>query len=375
MEDLLEALRGGEPGALIDAIKKAARVLGSAEEDVGEGSPLVQAIARHRDHPEPKVREAIAEAYLHFPDASFEQTNTRLLQDPNEWVRIAAVRTYDERSRRQRIARQCEERSAEIHRLRARIKAAADGDAEVLRLADQLADRSVGQFVDRLLHEITKVTTPLDLALAEVQAHVRAGALDRLHLGRSADQARAALQVLLRIAKDAKSQAREAAPKFRAASVRGVVDEQTALFQKRIDPDRGRRLALEVEVDERLTFDVDRGLFAQALSNLLQNAAEAYAAAGDDPVVVRVSAEMREGGTLVAVAVTDRGVGIRASDVPNLGEPFHSSKGQGRGLGLLNVRKMVEMAHGGTLEIETERGVGTTMTLVVPRKQERGRRR
>jgi signal transduction histidine kinase len=58
-----------------------------------------------------------------------------------------------------------------------------------------------------------------------------------------------------------------------------------------------------------------------------------------------------------------------------LAEPFHSTKGEGRGFGLLNVLSTVETVHGGALVPESELGVGTKMTIVVPRKQKEPEKR
>jgi signal transduction histidine kinase len=52
-----------------------------------------------------------------------------------------------------------------------------------------------------------------------------------------------------------------------------------------------------------------------------------------------------------------------------VGEPFVSHEGTGRGLGVLNVKKMVEVVHGGVVKVESAVGSGTRVTVAVPRKQ------
>ena len=115
--------------------------------------------------------------------------------------------------------------------------------------------------------------------------------------------------------------------------------------------------------------EADRGLLGQAISNLLQNAVEAYAAEDEGAIRVDVRAEKRKAGTLVAITIEDRGRGIAREALAHLGEPFVSSKGVGRGLGMLNVKKMVEAVHGGSFEVESEKGGGTRVTIVLPRRQ------
>ncbi len=72
----------------------------------------------------------------------------------------------------------------------------------------------------------------------------------------------------------------------------------------------------------------------------------------------------------MAVVVEDAGSGVAESGLARLGEPFVRTKGRRRGLGVLNVKKMVESVHGGTFTLETIAG-GARATMAVPRKQPR----
>ena len=84
---------------------------------------------------------------------------------------------------------------------------------------------------------------------------------------------------------------------------------------------------------------------------------------------ITLEAERRDG-TLV-VRVSDTGIGIAASDIPRLGQPFtQASTGparryQGTGLGLSLVKALSEL-HQGSMEIASELGRGTTMTVRIP---------
>ena len=104
---------------------------------------------------------------------------------------------------------------------------------------------------------------------------------------------------------------------------------------------------------------------AVALDNLLDNAV-AYTERGG--VTIRVSADP----SWVTLAVTDTGVGIPAEDLPRVFERFYRvdrSRARmtgGTGLGLSLVRHIAERS-GGSVEIESKPGVGSTVTLVLPR--------
>jgi len=88
---------------------------------------------------------------------------------------------------------------------------------------------------------------------------------------------------------------------------------------------------------------------------------------------VFVGAKIVPGGDL-AIIVRDTGVGISAEDLPKIMEPFVQGDGSmtrnhdGTGLGLPLTKAIVEM-HQGVLEMESEVGVGTTVTARFPRER------
>jgi signal transduction histidine kinase len=96
-----------------------------------------------------------------------------------------------------------------------------------------------------------------------------------------------------------------------------------------------------------------------ALSQLLDNGVKFTPSGGE--VVVSAKAE---GGNLVAVAVSDTGIGIPAERLPEIFEPFHQLDGSttrrygGTGLGLSLVRQIIE-AHGSMLDVKSVDGKGT----------------
>ncbi len=110
------------------------------------------------------------------------------------------------------------------------------------------------------------------------------------------------------------------------------------------------------------TISADAQRLAQVLGNLLSNALRHTPAGGD--VTVRVWADARG----ARVSVRDTGVGIAPEDLPHLFERFYRADPSrtradgGTGLGLAIAKQLVE-AHGGTIVVESELGVGTTFTI------------
>ncbi len=103
----------------------------------------------------------------------------------------------------------------------------------------------------------------------------------------------------------------------------------------------------------------DRAQIRQAVINLLKNAFEAV----DDTGRVRVSAWTED--HQVRIAVTDNGPGLDAAARSRMFVPTFSSKGQGRGLGLAIVDRIVN-DHGGSIEVDSAPGRGTTVRLLLP---------
>jgi PAS domain S-box-containing protein len=105
---------------------------------------------------------------------------------------------------------------------------------------------------------------------------------------------------------------------------------------------------------------------AQVLVNLLVNAAHALRADDASRNVVRVTLGEEPGGRVV-LTVSDNGCGIAPSIRAHLFEPFVTTKpvGQGTGLGLWVCHGIVT-GHGGTIEVESAVGRGTTFRVLLP---------
>lgn len=104
---------------------------------------------------------------------------------------------------------------------------------------------------------------------------------------------------------------------------------------------------------------LDADLFEQALLNLMLNAEQAMPDGGTLTLVGRC------GGGTVYLEVIDTGAGIAPEAMAKLFRPFHTTKPDGSGLGLATARKIV-LAHGGTIEAQSEPGRGTKFTIALP---------
>ena len=124
---------------------------------------------------------------------------------------------------------------------------------------------------------------------------------------------------------------------------------------------RAGRVEFVVDLAEGLPqVEVDPGELKQVLLNVVVNAIQSLA--GGEGTVCIVSARHPAG---VALSVADNGCGMPAAARERIFEPFFSTKPAGTGLGMAIARRIIER-HKGSIEIESEEGLGTTVTLILP---------
>jgi signal transduction histidine kinase len=107
------------------------------------------------------------------------------------------------------------------------------------------------------------------------------------------------------------------------------------------------------------------GQINQVFMNLLTNAAQALSQTENATITIETKGDT-DG---VQVKIEDNGPGIPPDVLPRIFDPFFTTKdvGEGTGLGLSIVHELVER-HGGTIEVDTKVGQGTTFTVKLPRQ-------
>lgn len=242
------------------------------------------------------------------------------------------------------------------------VPAPSDGAQVERSPTDELASaRSTHALAAGIGHEINN---PLTYVLGNVSLaldHLRTLAPQQAHpLEELLLDVRSGAERIRGIVQGLQALGREGLPPAPVA-VRTVVDAALELARHELR----QRAALTVEVPETLPpLWVDEPRAAQALANLLVNAAQSFRTA--DPVLNHVwltAAAAPEG--RVALSVRDNGPGIAADTRARLLEPFFSTTSSRLGLGLPIAHGIVARA-GGTLSYETAEGVGTTFRVELP---------
>ncbi len=119
------------------------------------------------------------------------------------------------------------------------------------------------------------------------------------------------------------------------------------------------RIAITVRTAPELPqVPLDRTLFSRALTNIVENALHAMPGGGRLSIDAMSSPD-RKG---VVVTITDTGIGMDPEARARIFEPYFSTRAAGTGLGLTIAKRNIELL-GGTIDVESERGVGTTVTM------------
>jgi PAS domain S-box-containing protein len=117
---------------------------------------------------------------------------------------------------------------------------------------------------------------------------------------------------------------------------------------------------LNVRIPASAKVDGDASKLMRVFRNVILNAVESMPKGGE----LEIASDVR--GDKVVTTIRDTGEGIREADMAKLFTPFFTTKARGLGLGLSICKRLVE-AHGGTIEVKSRPGQGTTVSIVLPR--------
>ncbi|MCA9541722.1 MAG: HAMP domain-containing protein, partial [Myxococcales bacterium] len=211
----------------------------------------------------------------------------------------------------------------------------------------------------RLAHEIKNPLTPILLAVQQVHGSYRG---DDARYRRGLDTAREVVeqevQTLKRLVENfsrfAKLPAADRQPGDVAALAREMVEAHPEIPGLRAEAPA-----------EPMMAPIDKGLLRQALTNLIQNAADELRDRDDAEVIIRVHREA----DAVHLAVDDNGPGVPAAERERVFEPYVTGKPDGTGLGLAIVKKIV-LDHGGTIHVASAQSGGARFAIRLPADDE-----
>lgn len=279
------------------------------------------------------------------------------------------------------------ELSASFNVMRERLKdARTTSEAFTQRLEDAVAERtrqltatqeklvrsdrlaSLGQLAASVAHEINNpISGVLNLGML-MRRILRA---DGIPPGRVPDFQRYLDQQVEetarvgRIVSDLLSFSRRSTPQTKLHELNPIIERTLSLIGHKLELSGVRA---EVALSPSLPpVHCDAHQIQQVVMNLAMNAAEAMRAGGS----LSVRTVLDDDGGTVLLVVEDHGAGIAPEHLPRIFDPFFTSKEDGKGVGLgLAVAYGIVEAHGGTIDVKSELGVGTTFTVRLPVKPE-----
>jgi len=239
---------------------------------------------------------------------------------------------------------------------------------ERLRRSEKL--EAIGRLAGGVAHDFNNQLTGI-LSSAE---HLSTALAHAPRLREVANAIREGAERAGRLSRQLLTIARKEPPRAASIDVHRTIRDVLALLSRSVD----KRIALQADLAASSPFvrgDPDR--VHAALLNLALNACDAMAGGGTLTVETRsveldaarcgeLPFELRPG-PHVEVRVRDTGAGLSAEARAHLFEPFFTTKpvGKGSGLGLAEVYGTIS-AHQGAVSVESTRGLGTTVTLLLP---------
>jgi signal transduction histidine kinase len=157
------------------------------------------------------------------------------------------------------------------------------------------------------------------------------------------------------------------------------VSERVSLCRAMLESSVGSAIRLSVAIGPDIwPVNVDESEFELALVNISLNARDAMPNGGallitaENVSLTGQETDSRLQGEFVAMRITDTGAGIAPDVLPKIFDPFFTTKeiGKGSGLGLSQVHGFAHQS-GGTVHIESQVGHGTTVTIYLPRCEEK----
>lgn len=224
---------------------------------------------------------------------------------------------------------------------------------EALARAEQMA--ALGQMAATVAHQIG---TPLNLISGYVQvmkegAQTDAAALQRLQI------VEGQIRKVTDAVRSMLDSARRAVPQRQPVNVAALIDQVCEVSGPAL---RAAKVALRLDVEESLpSVTADPVQLELALFNLVTNSLDAMPQGG----WLSIRASKTTDG--IRLVVADSGTGIPADVLPRIFEPWVTTKPAGRGTGLgLSITRDTIMSHGGTIDVRSEPGQGTTFTIDLP---------
>ncbi len=219
---------------------------------------------------------------------------------------------------------------------------------------------AVGQLAAGIAHEVRNPLSSIKMSLQILEKRMQPSGNDskRFRI------AQREVDHLEKLVNDILVFAKPSDPQKKPSDIKRILEHALAMVEKPIS-DKGIHIRTGFEENIPL-IKVDPARLEQLFINIYQNAIDAMEAEGK----LFISAKLvDDGGKAILVGVEDNGCGIDEEDMSHLCNPFFTRKKYGTGLGLTQVKKIIDL-HQGALKILSKKGEGTKVMVTLPIEQE-----
>ncbi|HHT9127792.1 MAG TPA: two-component system sensor histidine kinase NtrB, partial [Candidatus Wujingus californicus] len=227
---------------------------------------------------------------------------------------------------------------------------------EQVRRSEKLA--SMGELAAAIAHEIRNPLGAICNSIGILDAHLKLNGQDKVLLEMIIGQS----ERLDRIISSFLTFAHPREPSFSLQDIKDVIKNTIFLLEQ------DNRFTDKIEVREIYEsilpkVFIDPDLIHQVLWNLFVNSLDAMPQGGQIRITVRKATLFL--GDAIEIVISDTGMGIPPHTLDKIFEPFYTTKTEGTGLGLAMVQRIVD-DHGGTVDVKSKEGNGTTFFIKLP---------
>ena len=320
-----------------------------------------------------EVRRSVAELLARLPEESFSGLAAMLSEDLNSFVRRATERSLDRRRKGQQAA----------SRRRLNLGGVADDYEMMERLYGTLATKMSRQIAERLydvlvggtIHNMRGLLTPASSSAQTLLTRATKGTVTQAELLKHLKRIVDATADLNQLMDDVRRYSQQVPTERRRERLESLIhtareNAQHCFAKSGHDPSL---IEFRTQIPDDITVDASKVHLVVAFTNLIQNALDGFRPRMDQngPFWIAITAKVTEPG-LVDIVIEDNAIGFGADDLRQIRQfiPGQTTlKHDGTGFGLPTAKRYIE-AHGGSLEIDSQEGVGTRVSLRLPLAEE-----
>ena len=225
---------------------------------------------------------------------------------------------------------------------------------------------SIVRLAAGVAHELGNPLNSLTIHLQLIERQLRKLALDEAgaQLGESLQVCQGEVQRLDGIITHFLEAVRPRKPELNELELVALVEEVLRVQEAELSD---RKLEVNIEVNDEIPLVLgDRGQLKQVFFNLVKNAMEAMQPGGQLNIIARKDDDF------VYLQFSDTGSGISEEELSKVFQAYYTTKADGYGSGMMIVQRIMR-EHGGQINIESRKAVGTAITLQFPQPHRRVR--